>query len=173
MPYQRTTWENREVEKPRTYTFTDNGDGTTTLTPAEGNILSAGTPITSQNMNNIEEYLSLLSSFSEIVETSTTSNGTYVRWANGYQACYGLWSVTMTTGVNGALHSASLPTVTLPANFLNSNYAIVTTPHFSQAVGMDIISTTTSSFSPRVFTISALSASFSKFTFFAFGRWSA
>lgn len=55
MPYIPTSWENREVEKPRTYTFQNNGDGTTTLIPAEGNIISEGTPIIAENLNNMEE----------------------------------------------------------------------------------------------------------------------
>ena len=54
MPYSKTIWTNREVEKPRTYNLQSNGDGTTTLLPAEGNIITEGTPITAENMNNIE-----------------------------------------------------------------------------------------------------------------------
>jgi hypothetical protein len=52
--YLKTIWENREVEKPRTYTLQGNGDGTTTLIPAEGNIISEGTPIVAENLNNME-----------------------------------------------------------------------------------------------------------------------
>jgi hypothetical protein len=55
LPYTPTNWENREVERPRTYTFQNNGDGTTTLIPAEGNIISEGTPIVAENLNNMEE----------------------------------------------------------------------------------------------------------------------
>lgn len=57
MAYNRTTWENREVEKPRTFTMANNPDGTITLTPAEGTIVNAGTPIIAENMNKIEEQL--------------------------------------------------------------------------------------------------------------------
>lgn len=57
MAYIKTTWANREVEKPRTYIQTTNGDGTITLTPAEGDIISVGTPITAENMNNIENWI--------------------------------------------------------------------------------------------------------------------
>lgn len=57
MAYQPTIWTNREVEKPRTYTSVDNGDGTITLTPAEGLIISAGTPIVAENLNNIEDWI--------------------------------------------------------------------------------------------------------------------
>jgi hypothetical protein len=54
LTYLKTTWENREVEKPRTYTLVNNPDGTVTLTPAEGNIITQGTPIIADNMNNLE-----------------------------------------------------------------------------------------------------------------------
>jgi hypothetical protein len=57
MPYQKTIWTNREVERPRTFTMQDNGDGTITLIPAEGQIIEPGTPIIAQTMNKIEETL--------------------------------------------------------------------------------------------------------------------
>lgn len=55
MAYSKTIWKNRVVEKPRTFTVTNNPDGTITLTPSEGTIVEAGTPITSENMNKIEQ----------------------------------------------------------------------------------------------------------------------
>lgn len=58
MPYVPTNWENREVEKPRTYILQSNGDGTTTLIPAEGDIINWGTPIVAENLNNMEEGIS-------------------------------------------------------------------------------------------------------------------
>lgn len=60
MEYTPTVWTNREVEKPRTYISTDNGDGTITLTPSEGTVFSAGTPIDATVMNKIENTLDLL-----------------------------------------------------------------------------------------------------------------
>jgi len=57
LAYEPTIWKNREVEKPRTFTLQDNGDGTTTLIPAEGKVSEAGTPIMAANMNKIEEQL--------------------------------------------------------------------------------------------------------------------
>lgn len=57
MAYTPTVWTNREVEKPRTFTMVDNGDGTITLTPAEGTVITAGTPIDAVNMNKIENGL--------------------------------------------------------------------------------------------------------------------
>ncbi|OMF54672.1 hypothetical protein BK138_16060 [Paenibacillus rhizosphaerae] len=57
MAYTPTEWKNREVERPRTYNFQNNDDGTTTLIPAEGTIVEPGTPIVAANMNNIEQGL--------------------------------------------------------------------------------------------------------------------
>lgn len=57
MAYDKTEWKNREVERPRTYNFQNNEDGTITLIPAEGTIIEPGTPIIAQNMNKIEDAL--------------------------------------------------------------------------------------------------------------------
>lgn len=54
MPYTKTTWTDRVVAKPMTFTFQSNGDGTTTLVPSEGTITSVGTSITAVTMNNLE-----------------------------------------------------------------------------------------------------------------------
>ena len=59
MAYERTVWKNREVEYPRRYIITDNGDGTVTIEPSPGNIIEPGTPIIAKNMNNIEEGIVL------------------------------------------------------------------------------------------------------------------
>jgi hypothetical protein len=57
MAYTPTTWANREVEKPRTYIMTDNGDGTITLTPSEGEVFVAGTPLDAVNLNKMETQI--------------------------------------------------------------------------------------------------------------------
>lgn len=54
MPYTKTDWKDRVVEKPLTFTMQDNGDGTVTLIPAEGTIVDPGTPITATALNKIE-----------------------------------------------------------------------------------------------------------------------
>lgn len=53
--YVKTTWADRIVEKPLTYTQQTNGDGTITLIPAEGAITQSGTPITASSLNNMEQ----------------------------------------------------------------------------------------------------------------------
>lgn len=42
------------MQKPLTYTLQNNGDGTTTLIPAEGTIVDPGTSITAAVMNKLE-----------------------------------------------------------------------------------------------------------------------
>jgi hypothetical protein len=59
MAYTPTEWTNREVEKPRTYVMTENGDGTVTLTPSEGQVFSPGTPLDATNLNKMEEQIAL------------------------------------------------------------------------------------------------------------------
>ena len=55
MAYTKTDWIDRVVEKPNTFTITENSDGSITLTPAPGQVIERGTPINAENLNNIEE----------------------------------------------------------------------------------------------------------------------
>lgn len=57
MAYEPTVWQNREVEKPRTYIMTENVDGTITLTPSEGQVFVAGTPLDAVNLNKMETQI--------------------------------------------------------------------------------------------------------------------
>lgn len=57
MAYVKTTWEDRVVERPRTYTVTTNADGSITLTPAEGTVITTGTPVNADNLNKVEAGL--------------------------------------------------------------------------------------------------------------------
>lgn len=54
MPYTKTTWADRQVQRPLTFTQTTNADGSITLSPAEGTVTQAGTPITAAILNNLE-----------------------------------------------------------------------------------------------------------------------
>ena len=51
MAYVKTNWKDRVVERPNTYTMTDNGNGTVTLTPVPGQIMESGTPLYAENFN--------------------------------------------------------------------------------------------------------------------------
>jgi hypothetical protein len=57
MAYEPTVWENREVERPRTYIMTENADGTVTLTPSEGTVFVAGTPLDAEHLNKMEAQI--------------------------------------------------------------------------------------------------------------------
>lgn len=57
MTYQKTTWKNKLVERPGTFTFRQNADGSVTLLPSEGKVIEAGTPVNAENMNKIENFL--------------------------------------------------------------------------------------------------------------------
>lgn len=171
MAYSKTIWTNREVERPRTYNLVDNGDGTTTLVPQEGNILSAGTPIIASNMNKIENALENFSLTSEIVEKGQTQNGHYLKWANGNLLCWGLMSFSATTGAMGSLYASTLPTKALPAEFSHTTYFCGVTPYFTECVGIDIRSRATSFFEPRIYTYNAFSDKYIELGYFCFGRW--
>lgn len=62
MTYEKTTWKNRLVERPRTYQLQQNADGTVTLIPKEGEVLETGTPVNAENMNKIEDELETFNS---------------------------------------------------------------------------------------------------------------
>lgn len=53
--YTPTQWQNRVVQRPRTYTEVTNQDQSRTDTPAPGTIIQAGTPLNETNMNHIEQ----------------------------------------------------------------------------------------------------------------------
>lgn len=57
MAYEKQNWADRTVERPLTFTFQSNADGSTTLIPAEGTIITTGTPLTAEKFNHIEDAL--------------------------------------------------------------------------------------------------------------------
>lgn len=57
MAYEPTTWKDRAVERPLTFTIINNPDGTVTLVPAPGAVVEPGTPVNAANLNNLEQGL--------------------------------------------------------------------------------------------------------------------
>ena len=171
MAYSKTIWTNREVEKPRTYTLQDNGNGTTTLIPAEGNIISAGTPIMADNLNNIEEYLEYLSINSDVVDKAQNGNGSYIRWANGQQLMWGQASYVITTGAVGSVFAQTLPLKALPADFSHNTYYVGMTGYFTECMSLDIRTRAYTTIEPRIFTSVAVTSKTVDLGFFCFGRW--
>lgn len=55
MAYVKQVWTDRQVERPLTFKTTENSDGTITLEPSPGTITEAGTLITAERMNHIED----------------------------------------------------------------------------------------------------------------------
>lgn len=55
MSYQLTDWKDRVVERPRTFTVTNNPDGTMTLTPSPGVVVQEGTPVNAAQLKRMEQ----------------------------------------------------------------------------------------------------------------------
>ena len=55
MTYTKNTWVDQNVERPKTYEFSDNPDGSVTLIESFGNVVELGTPVNAANMNHIED----------------------------------------------------------------------------------------------------------------------
>jgi hypothetical protein len=78
MTYNKTNWTDRQVQNPMTFSASGAVTGTVTLTPNEGTIIQAGTPITSANLNNLENGVAGVDS------RLTTVEGAYLnKNANG------------------------------------------------------------------------------------------
>lgn len=58
---KRIGWKDHVVTRPRTYTEVLNGDGSKTLTPAPGEVLQQGTPISATNLNAMDAALQHIS----------------------------------------------------------------------------------------------------------------
>lgn len=54
MAYLPNTWVDQNVQRPKTYNFTQNDDGSTTLIDAFGNVTELGTPVNADYLNHIE-----------------------------------------------------------------------------------------------------------------------
>jgi hypothetical protein len=59
MAYNPINFQNREVERPRTFVITNNPDGTITLTPSEGQVLVGGTPLDANNLNKMDQQIAV------------------------------------------------------------------------------------------------------------------
>lgn len=55
MAYTPKTWTDRVVERPMTFTFTNNPDGSVTLTPSEGSVITAGDLVKALYLNAMEQ----------------------------------------------------------------------------------------------------------------------
>lgn len=55
MAYEKQVWQDHIVERPRTFTESQNGDGSKTFTPAPGQIIQQGSPQNAQRFNHMED----------------------------------------------------------------------------------------------------------------------
>lgn len=88
MPYSKTTWTNKVVDRPRTFTFQQNADGTVTLIPSEGNVTDPGIPVNASNMNHIEQGIADAHSNLLMYGTDTGSANTYAVTVNPAPTSY-------------------------------------------------------------------------------------
>ena len=90
MTYNKTIWVDQEVKKERTYELINNSDGTTTIQDPPNNILTFGTPVNAQNLNNIENgiedheiRISLLEGIGNPIPTLSNVLGENEIWLEG------------------------------------------------------------------------------------------
>ena len=76
--YNRTDWKNREVEFPKRYILTENGDGTHTLRKSPGEVRQEGTPLSAGNLNNLESGVDAVSILAALLYSmfATSAEGT-------------------------------------------------------------------------------------------------
>lgn len=65
MAYEKQLWNDRQVEKPLTFTMTNNDDGTVTLTPAPGKVTNEGDPMSAERMNHMEDGIAQVNNIPE------------------------------------------------------------------------------------------------------------
>lgn len=65
MAYEKQLWNDRQVEKPLTFTMTNNDDGTVTLTPAPGKITNEGDPMSAERLNHMEDGIAQVNDIPE------------------------------------------------------------------------------------------------------------
>lgn len=69
MAYKKIKFKNRVVQRPRTYTETLNQDGSKTLTPAPGEVIEPGTPLSAANLDTEEDALAHISAALDLLIT--------------------------------------------------------------------------------------------------------
>ena len=115
MTYNKTIWVDQEVKKERTYELINNSDGTTTIQDPPNNILTFGTPVNAQNLNNIENgiedheiRISLLEGIGNPIPTLSNILGENEIWLEGAEISRttyaALFEIYGTTYGEGDLH---------------------------------------------------------------------
>ena len=113
MAYTPETWVDRNVERPNTYTEVVNGDGTKTFIPSPGTVVEAGTTVTAQRMNNIEQGIA---THEETAATETLA--AHVELATQAEVSLGVDSTKVVTvaTLHGVVSSVAVASGTLRAS---------------------------------------------------------
>lgn len=64
-------WKDRIVQRPLTFNFAENQDGSKTLTPAPGTVTEAGTPVNAANLGAMDEAIQHIGVALDMLETIT------------------------------------------------------------------------------------------------------
>ena len=88
MSYEKQTWEDRQVERPLTFTQQINSDGSVTLTPYPGSVLSEGSKMSADRFNHMEDGIydnsTRIEEVNENISTySTQEEKTGGKWIDG------------------------------------------------------------------------------------------
>lgn len=70
MAYEKQLWNDRQVEKPLTFTMTNNDDGTVTLTPAPGKVTNEGDPMSAERLNHMEDGIAQINDLQGVVKSN-------------------------------------------------------------------------------------------------------
>ncbi|WEG14011.1 pyocin knob domain-containing protein [Pullulanibacillus sp. KACC 23026] len=126
MTYAKTTWQDRVVQNPNTYTMVQNSDGTITLIPAEGTITQSGTPITADKLNNLETQYDQAVSWSQgyglgLVTSFQSSDLNNARNNGWYQCTPDTQNTPPNSGSYGVVRVDSRTTDRLSQTYYNVN----------------------------------------------------
>lgn len=135
MPYIKTEWKDRVVERPLTFTMQNNPDETITLVPSEGQIIESGTPITAEVMNNLEKQYEEIAVTAQMTKITDDEGGVKINvsavegdvLADIVAAGKGIHTFYAVTG------SRNLP----PAGVSIRGFAHMTDPNYGWAIAMD------------------------------------
>lgn len=136
-----------------------------------GSITSQTAGRTSKGYMSPEDKTKLDAIRSHIVETGSNENGTYIRWSDGTQICFGIKSIPIKTSpVNSIFHRDYIVS-TFPAEFLygtTTGFSISTQdPDIISVGGIAIMA----GFTGTVWSYRAMSNESVQFNFIAIGRW--
>ena len=124
MAYVKQVWTDRQVEKPLTFNSITNADGTVTLSPAPGKVTQAGTLVTADRMNHIENGIGDLDS--SVSNLSNTVNTLSVQIENSKtKQDFAIVTGEMTTPAAGSTSISASVIMGYPTGFNKNNCVIV------------------------------------------------